>query len=63
MEDIQLTNRIEEDERIVRYLQGKMTSEEEKSFFVELNNNADLRERAIIQARMIKGMKHVCMIL
>lgn len=59
MEDIQLTNRIEEDERIVRYLQGKMTSEEEKSFFVELNNNADLRERAIIQARMIKGMKQI----
>ena len=59
MEDIQLTNRIEEDERIVRYLQGKMTDEEEKSFFEELSNDADLRERAIIQARMIKGMKQI----
>ena len=59
MEDIQLTNRIEEDERIVRYLQGKMTDEEEHSFFEELSNDADLRERAIIQARMIKGMKQI----
>ena len=48
-----------EDERISLFLQGKMTSDEEESFIDELNKNDDLRERAIIQARLVKGMKQV----
>lgn len=48
-----------EDERISLFLQGKMTSDEEESFIDELKKNDDLRERAIIQARLVKGMKQV----
>ncbi len=48
-----------DDERISLFLQGKMTSEEEESFLDEIKNNDDLRERAIIQARLVKGMKQV----
>lgn len=50
---------LHEDERISLFLQGKMTSEEEESFIDELKKNDDLRERAIIQARIVKGMKQV----
>lgn len=48
-----------DDERISLFLQGKMTSEEEESFLDELKKNDDLCERAIIQARLVKGMKQV----
>lgn len=48
-----------EDERISLFLQGKMTADEEESFLDELKRNDDLRERAIIQARLVKGMKQV----
>ena len=50
---------LHEDERISLFLQGKMTSEEEECFIDELKKNDDLRERAIIQARIVKGMKQV----
>lgn len=58
-EDVLLQKALEEDERIVKYLQGEMTVEEESAFFKELEGNSDLRERAIIQARMIKGMQQI----
>lgn len=58
-EDIQLQKALKEDDRIVKYLQGEMTVEEESVFLQELEENSDLRERAIIQARMIKGMQQI----
>ena len=48
-----------DDERISLFLQGKMTSDEEESFIDELKKNDDLRDRAIIQARLVKGLKQV----
>ena len=47
------------DERITRYMQGKMNADEESAFMKELNSNEDLRNQAIAQARLVKGMKQV----
>lgn len=47
------------DERISRYMQGKMNADEESAFIEELKNNADLRNQSIAQARLVKGMKQV----
>ena len=47
------------DERISRFMQGMMESEEETAFMEELKNNTDLRDQAIAQARLVKGMKQV----
>lgn len=48
-----------DDERISLFLQGKMSSDEEKAFLNELKGNEDLRNRAIAQARLVKGMRQV----
>ena len=50
---------LQNDERISRYMQGKMNADEESAFMEELKNNIDLRNQAIAQARLIKGMKQV----
>ena len=47
------------DERISRYMEGKMNADEESSFMEELKNNDNLRNQAIAQARLVKGMKQV----
>ena len=47
------------DDRISRYMQGMMEPEEETSFIEELKNNEELRNQAIAQARLVKGMKQV----
>ena len=46
-----------DDDRISLYLQGKMNAEEETSFMEEFKTNEDFRQRAIAQARLIKGMR------
>lgn len=46
-------------ERISRFMQGQMTSVEEAAFLEELNSNEELRNQAIAQARLVKGMKQV----
>lgn len=50
---------LEEDDRIVAYLKGQMTVEEEQQFMKELEDNPDLKEKAIVTARLIKGLKQV----
>ena len=47
------------DDRICRFMQGKMGDDEETAFLEELKNNKDLRNQAIAQARLVKGMKQV----
>ena len=47
------------DERISRFMQGKMKQEENTLFIEELKNNEELRNQAIAQARLVKGMKQV----
>ena len=47
------------DERISRFLQGKMKADEEATFMEEMKNNDDLRNQAIAQARLVRGMKQV----
>lgn len=50
---------IGQDERIECFLRGAMTSEEERRFLEELDKNSELRENALVRARLIKGMKQV----
>lgn len=47
------------EERISRFLQEKMKADEEAAFVEEMKNNKDLRNQAIAQARLVKGMKQV----
>lgn len=50
---------LEEDERIASYLKGQMSDEEDQAFLRELEEKPDMKERAIIMARLIKGLKEV----
>ena len=50
---------LEEDDRIVAYLKGQMSAEEEQQFMKELNDNLELRQKAIVTARIVKGLKQV----
>lgn len=47
------------EERISRFMQGKMEADEGAAFMEEMNKNEDLRNQAIAQARLVKGMKQV----
>ncbi len=47
------------DERISRFMQGLMGPDEETAFQIELKNNEELRNQAVAQARLVKGMKQV----
>lgn len=46
-------------DRIVAYLKGKMSQEEEEKFMKDLEGNAKLKEKAVIIARLVKGLKEV----
>ncbi len=46
-------------DRIVDYLKGKMSQEEEENFLKDLEGNAKLKEKAVIIARLVKGLKEV----
>lgn len=50
---------LEEDDRIVAYLKGQMNAEEELQFLKELEDNPELKEKAIVTARLVKGLKQV----
>lgn len=55
--DKDIENLLIDDDRISLYLQGKMSADEEASFVEELKTNDGLRQRAVAQARLIRGMK------
>lgn len=48
---------ISDDDKICRYLQGNMSESEEMEFIKALKADNELRQNAIIQARLIKGIK------
>ena len=48
---------IKNEERIFLFLTGKMSEVENNEFKTELQSNKELREQAIVLARLIKGMK------
>ena len=50
---------LEEDDRVVAYLKCQMSAEEEQQFMTELNDNLELRQKAIVTARIVKGLKQV----
>ena len=50
---------LHEDERIAKYLKGKMTADEEQLFLQELGTNAEMKEKAVAMARLAKAMKEV----
>jgi len=50
---------LQEEDRILSYLQGKMTHEEESAFIEELEINNNLKAKAISMARLAKGLSQV----
>jgi len=50
---------LEEDDRIVAYLKGQMSQQEEQEFLKLLKENPELKEKAIATARLVKGLKEV----
>ncbi len=48
-----------DEDRIIAYLKGQMPEEEGQKFLKELKEDADLREKAVIIARLVKGLKQV----
>ena len=50
---------LQEEDRILSYLQGEMTHEEESSFIEELEINNNLKAKAISMARLAKGLSQV----
>lgn len=50
---------IQRDERISRYLKGKMNAQEEKQFLADMESDEQLKQDAIAQARLVKGMAQV----
>ena len=50
---------LEEDDHIVAYLKGKMSQEEEQEFLKQLKENPELKKKAIVMARLVKGLKEV----
>lgn len=50
---------IRRDERISRYLKGKMSAQEEKQFLADMASDEQLKQDAIAQARLVKGMAQV----
>lgn len=50
---------LEEDDRIAAYIKGQLSTEEEQLFLKELEENPELKEKAIVTARLVKGLKQV----
>lgn len=50
---------LEEDARIESYLKGQMSADEEQKFLKELEEKPELKEKAIVMARLVKGLKEV----
>lgn len=50
---------LQQEEMIMSFLQGKMSTEEEKSFFEELNKDEAFKAKAISIARLAKGITQV----
>jgi hypothetical protein len=61
MKDINIIDsmHLEEDDRITAYLKGQMTKDEENQFLSDLEKNPELKEKAIVTARLVKGLKQV----
>lgn len=50
---------LQHDDRIMSYLQGKMSNEEEKAFMEELDKDEEFKAKAISIARLAKGISQV----
>lgn len=53
----EMSKYISDDDKICRYLQGNMSESEETEFIEALTTDNELRQNAITQARLIRGMK------
>lgn len=50
---------LDRDERISRYLKGQMSVQEETEFLADMESDEQLKQDAIAQARLVKGMAQV----
>ena len=54
---------LDRDERISRYLKGLMSIQEETKFLADMESDEQLKQDAITQARLVKGMAQVDYVL
>ena len=59
MENKDIQSELDRDERISRYMKGQMDSQEEEQFLVDIESDDMLRQDAIMQARLVRGMRQV----
>ena len=59
MKNKDIQSELERDDKISRYMKGGMDSQEESKFLAELKSDEELRQEAITQARLVKGMHQV----
>ena len=50
---------LEEDDRVSASIKGQLSAEEEHLFLKELEDNPEMKEKAIVTARLVKGLKQV----
>lgn len=50
---------LDRDERIAQYLKGQMNPQEEAKFLADMESDEQLKQDAIAQARLVKGMAQV----
>lgn len=54
-----ILSELDRDERISQYMKGQMDSQEEKQFLSDMDSDDLLRQDAITQARLVRGMRQV----
>lgn len=59
LNDIIDSNSLSADDEILRYLKGKLSKDEEASFFERMQSDAELKSKTIVMARLVKGLKEV----
>lgn len=57
--EINIQSMLDRDERISRYLKGLMSIQEETKFLADMESDEQLKQDAIAQARLVKGMAQV----
>lgn len=59
MKNIDNQSELDREEQISRYMKGEMDSQEESKFLADLKSDEELRQDAITQARLVRGMRQV----
>ena len=59
MENKDIQSELDRDDRISQYMKGQLNSQEEKQFLADMDSDDLLRQDAVTQARLVRGMRQV----